>query len=63
MLKNKDTDEVLFVIVFTLLHREDVEREEAEAEAAKPAKPDQSEQDGTRHEGEEKFEPQADDLD
>ena len=40
-----------------------MEKEEAEAEAAKGAKPDQSEQDGTRHEGGENFEPQADDLD
>ena len=40
-----------------------MEREEAEAEAARAAKPDQSEQEGTRHEGEEDFEPQADDLD
>ncbi len=40
-----------------------MEREEAEAEAARDAKPDQSKQNGTRHEGEENFEPQADDLD
>ncbi len=40
-----------------------MEREEAEAEAARAAKPDKSEKNGTRHEGEENFEPQADDLD
>ena len=40
-----------------------MEREEAETEAASAAKPDRSEQNGTRHEGEEDFEPQADDLD
>ena len=40
-----------------------MEREEAEAEAARAAESDQSKQNGTRHEGEENFEPQADDLD
>lgn len=61
VLKDKDTDEILFVVIFTLLHKEDVEREEAEA--ARVAEPDQSKQNGMRHEGEENFEPQADDLD
>ena len=41
-----------------------MEKDEEEAETAGgAAKPDQSKQDGTRHEGEENFEPQADDLD
>lgn len=40
-----------------------MEKEEAEAEAAKDGKPDESKEDGTRHEGEGNFEPQADDLD
>ena len=29
VLKIKDTDEVLFVVVFSLLHKEDFEKEEA----------------------------------
>ena len=37
--------------------------EREEAEAARVAEPDQSKQNGMRHEGEENFEPQADDLD
>ena len=63
-LRIKDTDEVLFVVVFSLLHREDVEKEEAEAkrggentEVASPATQ------RARHEGEKDFEPEADDLD
>ena len=66
-MKNKDTDEVIFVVVFTLLHKEDVEKEEAEAEveveAAKAAKPEESKQDGVKQGDEEAFEPQADDVD
>ncbi|KAL2058230.1 hypothetical protein ABVK25_001848 [Lepraria finkii] len=62
VLKNKDTDEVLFVVVFTLLHKEDVEKEEAESgTAAKAEQPDQDGED--RHEEEENFEPRAEDLD
>ena len=64
-MKNKDTDEVIFVVLFTLLYKEDVEKEEAEAEAeaAKAAKPGESKQDGAKQGEEEDFEPQADDLD
>jgi len=69
VLKNKDTDEVLFVVVFTLLHKEDVEMEEAE-KAAKTGKSDAGEEGGkdaardeSRHEGEKGFEPEADDVD
>ena len=60
-MKNKDTDEVIFVVVFTLLHKEDVEKEEAEA--AKAAKPEESKQDGAKQGDEEAFEPQAEDVD
>ena len=60
-MKNKDTDEVIFVVVFTLFHKEDVEKEEAEA--ANATKPGESKQDGAKQGEEEDFEPQADDLD
>ncbi|KAL2040272.1 hypothetical protein N7G274_007175 [Stereocaulon virgatum] len=83
VLKNKETDEILFVVVFTLLHKEDVEKEEDSSEIAeksdgdknkpeheadkKVAEPQTEQPDGKkeggRHEGEEDFEPQADDLD
>lgn len=57
----------MFVVVFSLLHNEDVEEEEAEAEAeaeaAKAGKSDESKDAGTKHEGENDFEPQEDDLD
>lgn len=60
VMKNKDTGEVLFVVVFRLLHREEVEREDLEA--AKKGKLMGTEDSG-RHEGEETFKPEADDLD
>lgn len=79
VLKNKDTGDVLFVVVFTLLHREDVEKEEAEAAKKEPVgegkkdggkeadaeevKPTSSGTGEGRHEGEKNFEPRADDLD
>jgi hypothetical protein len=62
VLKNKDTDEVLLVVVFTLLHKE-------EAEAGDAAGSDMVSdkviggKEGSRHEGEKNFEPEADDLD
>ncbi|KAK4697447.1 hypothetical protein P7C71_g628, partial [Lecanoromycetidae sp. Uapishka_2] len=69
VLKNKDTDEVLFVIVFTLLKKEDVEKEEAES-VAKAGDLDDSKEDNegaaedeSRHEGETSFEPEASDVD
>lgn len=69
VLKNKDTDEVLFVVVFTLLHKEDVEKEEAES-AAKDGQSDEGKvvgegatKDESRHEGEKSFEPEASDVD
>ena len=61
-MKNKDTDEVLFVVVFTLLHKEDVEKEEAQAEAAK-AGTTSDDTVRSRHEGENESGPQADDVD
>lgn len=67
VLKNKDTDEVLFVVVFTLLQKAEVEKVEAGAGSAdEPDKDskDMGEDKGTsRHEGEKNFEPEADDLD
>lgn len=64
VLKIKDTDEVLFVVVFTLLHKEDVEKEEAEPKkGSEDTKVPGQEAPGTRHEGEKDFVPEADDLD
>ncbi len=67
VLKNKDTNEVLLVVVFTLLHKEDVEKEGAEAkDVGEPDKGSGRTDEGTersRHEGEKNFEPEADDLD
>ena len=64
VLKIKDTDEVLFVVVFSLLHREDVENEEAEAKKGGEDKHVKSQATaGARHEGQKEFEPEADDLD
>ena len=64
VLKIKDTDEVLFVVVFSLLHKEDVEKEEAEAKGGgEGTKVENQEIRGARHEGEKDFEPEADDLD
>ena len=64
VLKIKDTDEILFVVVFSLLHKEDVEREEAEAKnEGDGAGITSQETQGSRHEGEKSFEPKPDDLD
>lgn len=64
VLKIKDTDEVLFVVVFSLLHKEDVEKEEAEPKkGGEDTKVTSQETQGARHEGEEDFEPEVDDLD
>ena len=66
VLRVKDTDEVLFVVVFSLLHKEDVEKEEAEAEAERGGENTKVASPATqraRHEGEKDFEPEADDLD
>ena len=61
VLRIKDTDEVLFVVVFSLLHKEDVEKEEAESKGErKDAKVTSLR---ARGEGENIFEPEADDLD
>ena len=57
VLKIKDTDEVLFMVVFSLLHKEDVEKEEAEAKKG-------GEITEVAPQGSEKtFEPMPDDLD
>lgn len=56
VLRTKDMDEVLFVVVFSLLHKEDVEKEEAEAKKGATSQ-------GERRDGEKDFEPRADDLD
>ena len=64
VLTRKDTDEILFVVVFSLLHKEDVEKEEAEAKPLnEDTKATSQETQGGRHEGEKEFEPEADDLD
>ena len=64
VLKIQDTDEVLFVVVFSLLHKEDVEKEEAEpTKEGEDIKVTSQESQGARHEGEKDFEPEADDLD
>lgn len=64
VLKRKDTDEILFVVVFSLLHKEDVEKEEAkEKPVNEDTKVTSQETQGQRHEGEKDFEPEADDLD
>ena len=61
VLKIKDTDEVLFVVVFSMLHKEDIEKEEA---ASKRGGEDSKVTiQRARHEGEKDFEPEADDLD
>lgn len=64
VLKRADTDEILFVVVFSLLHKEDVEKEEGEAKTlGEDTKVTSQEMQGARHEGEKDFEPEADDLD
>ena len=64
VLKIKDTDEILFVVVFSLLHKEDVEKEEAESKnEGDDTGITSQETQGARHEGEESFEPKPDDLD
>ncbi|KAL6716546.1 hypothetical protein ACLMJK_006113 [Lecanora helva] len=60
VLKDQDSGEVLFVVVFTLLKKEQVQREEAEAERAGQSV---QQQDGAKQEGTKDFEPKADDLD
>lgn len=58
VLKDKDTGEVLFVVVFTLLPKEQVGEEEANVKES--GNPKLAESGG---EAEKDFEPQADDLD
>ena len=63
VLKIKDTDEVLFVVVFSLLHKEDVEKEEEMKKGGGKSNAAHEEATGPRHEGEKDFVPEADDLD
>ena len=64
VLKIKDTEEVLFVVAFSLLHKEDVEKEEAEQNRGGEDRTVTDQKTlGARHEGEKEFEPEADDLD
>ena len=77
VLKDKDSGEVLFVVIFSLLHKEDVEKEDVEKEEAETATKagehgdeedrKEGEDNGAhgegRHEGEMGFEPEADDVD
>ena len=64
VLKIKDTDEVLFVVVFSLLHKEDVEKEESESKIEGDDTGILSrKKQFSRHEGEKSFEPEPDDLD
>ena len=62
VLKNKDSGDVFFVVVFTLVLKEDLEKEEAaersNAEHDRAGKKEQSSKGGG-----EAFEPKADDLD
>ena len=61
VLKIKDTDEILFVVVFSLLHKEDFDKEEAALKRGDQDSKVTSQK--SRHEGEKDFEPEADDLD
>ncbi|KAL9128863.1 MAG: hypothetical protein Q9217_002552 [Psora testacea] len=61
VLKNKDNGDVLFVVVFSLLHKEEVEK--AEGEAAAKSKSAEKGDEGGRHDEEWSFQPRADDLD
>ena len=61
VLKNKEIGDVYFVVVFTMLLREDVEKQEAE-EAQRTSRPSASEG-KAGHQDPETFQPSADDLD
>ena len=50
-------------MVFSLLHKEDVEKEEAAAAAKSDPAEENKTLRGDRHEGEKSFQPEADDLD
>ena len=60
MLKNQATDEVLFVVVFTLVPKEKVEEELASAESNALETEERKETVLQQKDG---FEPQADDVD
>lgn len=61
MLKIKGTDEILFVVVFSMLHKEEFEKEEAASKRGGEDSKVLTQR--ARHEGEKDFEPEADDLD
>lgn len=64
VLKRNDIDEIVFVVVFSLLHKEDVEKEEVEVKPpTKDTKVPSQGLQGGRHEGEKAFEPEEDDVD
>lgn len=62
VLKNKDTNEVYFVVVFTLLHKDDVDEGDAKAVEAKEEGMDGKAGKGSKA-GEGAFEPGDDDVD
>ena len=62
VLKNKESGEVCFVVVFTLLHKEDVEKEDREAVERKEEGIKKKEVDVEKV-GEGDFEPRDDDVD
>ena len=62
VLKIKDTDEILFVVVFSMLHKEEFEKEEAAA-SKRGGEDSKVISQRARHEGEKDFEPETDDLD
>ena len=61
VLKDKDTGDVYFVVVFTLLLKEDVEKEETEESERKADKAGSDSH--SRRDGSKEFQPSADDLD
>ena len=62
VLKNKDSGDVFFVVVFTLVLKEDLEKEEA-AERGKPEDDQAGKKEQSSKGGGETYEPKADDLD
>ena len=62
MLKNIETGDVLFVVVFSLLHQEDIDKEDV-ANTANKGHSVPVNSASERHEGESTFQPEAGDLD
>ena len=63
VLKNQETGDVYFVVVFTMLLREDVEKEEAKEAQRKPEPEHSASETKNSLEGSKNFQPSADDLD